>query len=176
MDFYLGEIRLLPYPKGAPTADGWLPCDGRLLNISQNQALFSLLGNRFGGTPGQTFALPDLRGRTPVCAAGATGDYVLGAKGGSETVTLTMAQMPAHSHNFNAAAVTGTQASFAGSLLANSDSAPFVYGPMAPANTQPMAPDNITTAGANQAHNNMQPYLALVYCIATKGIYPPRPE
>lgn len=175
MDCYLGEIRLLPYPKGAPTGDGWLPCDGRLLNVQQNQALFSLLGNRFGGTYPQTFALPDLRGRTPVCAT-PTSDYPLGSKGGVETVTLTMAQMPAHSHNFNAAAVTGTQASFTGSLFTNSDSAPFVYGPMPAANTQPMAPDNVTSTGSSQAHNNMQSYLALVCCIATKGLYPPRPN
>jgi microcystin-dependent protein len=174
MDCYLGEIRLLPYPKGAPTADGWVPCDGRLLNVQQNQALYSLLGNRFGGTAPQTFALPDLRGRAPLDAT-YTADYPLGTSGGVETVTLVAAQTPAHTHNFNVVAQTGTVAAFAGSLYANSNSPPFVYGPMPPANVQPLASDSVTMSGASQAHNNMQPFLALVFCIATKGIYPPQP-
>lgn len=174
MDCYLGEIRLLPYVKGAPTADGWVPCDGRLLSIQQNQALYSLLGNRFGGTYPQTFALPDLRGRTPLDAT-VSADYPVGASGGAETVALAPAQTPAHTHNFNAVAQTGTTPSFAGSLYASSNSPPFVYGPMPPANVQPLASDSVTVSGAGEAHNNMQPFLALVLCIATKGNYPPQP-
>jgi microcystin-dependent protein len=158
--------------KGAPTVDGWLPCDGRLLSIQQNQALFSLLGNRFGGTYPQTFAIPDLRGRTPLDAAA---DHALGTFGGVENVTLTPAQMPAHTHSFNVVSQTGTISGFPGNLYASAPAGSELYGSITPATTQSMAADNVTVSGANQAHNNMQPFLALVFCIATKGNYPPQP-
>ncbi|BAE50264.1 phage tail protein [Paramagnetospirillum magneticum] len=173
---FLGEIRLFPL-NWAPT--GWLPCDGRSMQVSANAALFSLLGNQFGGDAKTTFFLPDLRGRTimgqgknPVTGV----SYVTGAYGGTESVTLTTAQLPSHQHqvvgdqtvgatnpaddNYLAVPIyNGTQKS-----LYNSGTKPV-----------PLNPASVSTVGGGAAHTNTQPYLALGYCICTSGYYPPRP-
>lgn len=168
MDPFIGTIMPVAFdfaPKG------WALCDGQLLSISQNQALFSLLGTRFGGNGIQTFALPDLRGRTPRGASGGNP----GAMRGQETVTLTTAQLPAHSHAINATQSPGAGRGAtdpAGKLLAT----PTVPGGMT-IYGQPVAPvalstDNLTPAGGGQAHGNMQPSLAVNFIIALVGIFP----
>jgi microcystin-dependent protein len=158
MDPFLGEIILVPFdfaPKG------WARCDGALLPINQNQALFSLLGTQFGGNGVSTFALPDLRGRVPMAAGGGV---LVGETGGSASVVLTASQMPPHthfapgggaqttSHPANAAAAVGGAYTTAPTTLLGS----------------PVA------AGANQPHPNMQPFLVLTFVIALQGIFPSR--
>ncbi|WP_322907880.1 phage tail protein [Paenibacillus campi] len=165
-DYFLGEIRLFPYgviPKG------WLACNGQLLDIRSNAALFSLLVTTYGGDGRNNFALPDLRGRVPIhLSTTITG----GAKGGQANHVLTVNEMPAHSHTLNVSQDSASE-SFAGSnVLAKTDGI-HSYASTAP-NAQ-MASTAIGTAGANVAHNNMQPYLTLNFCISTTGIYPQRP-
>lgn len=174
VEAYLGEIRLFAYAR-APT--GWLPCDGRLLQISQYQALYSLLFIQYGGDGRTTFALPDLRGQAPVCVSPAS--PVIGSSGGSETVTLQIAQTPPHTHNFNVVKETGTLTAPVGNYFASAGSpasgqpAPNAYGPLG---TSPLAlaPDSIASAGGSQPHDNMQPYVVLNFCICVQGIYPQR--
>jgi microcystin-dependent protein len=174
MDSYLGEIKLwaLTYaPKG------WAFCNGALLNITSNQALFSLLNTYYGGDGKTTFALPDLRGRVPI---GATPAAKVGTQAGSETVTLTAAQVPPHSHSVNIYPNAGDQAGGLNHHIAAAVTsvAPVtnvnLYAP-ASANTVALDPATVGTSGGSGAHNNMQPYLALNYFICTSGIYPPRP-
>ncbi|MDE3240579.1 MAG: phage tail protein [Paracoccaceae bacterium] len=168
MDPFIGTI--MPVAFGfAPR--GWALCDGQLMSISQNQALFSLLGTRFGGNGIQTFALPDLRGRTPRGFSQGS----LGVMNGQEAVTLTTAQLPGHSHLINATQSPGGgrgPADPAGKLLATATQPGglTLYG-------QPVAPvalsaDNLTPAGGGQAHANMQPSTVVNFIIALVGIYP----
>ncbi len=175
MDYFLGEIRLFPYSR---IPRGWLECNGALLQVTGNQALFSLLTNHFGGDGKTNFALPDLRGRVPV---GVTQPQLLGKTSGAEAVALTIAQTPAHTHQVNVYDGVANMKSPTGSLPASSTKtggptqppAPNLYGSFV-ANGQTMDPAVIGGVGG-QAHENLQPSLALVYCISSSGIYPQRP-
>jgi microcystin-dependent protein len=170
-DPFLGEIRLLPYDF-APL--GWALCDGSVLSIAQNTALFSLLGTTYGGDGRTTFALPDLRGRVAVSSGQGPGlsDHLLGQVGGDETVTLATDELPAHSHAVAAHRTRGSHASPNGRVPGHSSSGT-VYAD-ASDGTQ-MSAHTIAATGGGQPHDNLQPYLALNYCIATEGIYPSRP-
>lgn len=161
-DPFLGEIRLVGF-NFAPR--GWADCNGQILPINQNTALFSLLGTMYGGNGITTFALPNLQGRVAVHEGAG---HTQGEQAGSEAVTLTVAQMPAHSHAFRA--VAGDQDSDVATnhLLSTGN---FYANP--PSNTA-MAAESISAAGGSQPHDNMQPYLVLRYIIALQGIFPSR--
>jgi microcystin-dependent protein len=168
-DPFVAEIRIVGC-NFAPK--GWAFCNGQLLPLSQNTALFSLLGTTYGGNGQTNFALPDLQGRSPMQSGQGPGLSLrdLGESGGSETVTLTQSQIPNHSHGLHgvsAAATTGTPGATV--ALAKPASA-LVY--RAATNTVPMAA--MAPAGAGQPHNNRQPYLVLNFIIALQGVYPPR--
>lgn len=161
---YVGMLLLVPY-NFAPV--GWQFCAGQLLPISQNEALFSLIGTTFGGDGQNTFGLPDLRGRTPVHAGSG---YTLGQSGGVESVTLTTAQLPSHSHLINASSNAQSSSAPANNVLG---SGPLTYV----TNGQPndvMAPASIASNGGNQPHNNLQPFLTLNWIICMNGIFPSR--
>jgi microcystin-dependent protein len=170
MNPYLGEIRIFAF-NFAPK--GWAMCNGQLLSIQSNTALFSLIGTYYGGNGTTTFALPNLQSRIPIHQGQGQGlsPYNIGQTGGTETVTLTLQQMPQHNHNmnvFNGPAATNRSGN---AYLADSSSGN-VYttgNPNATLNTAA-----ITFSGNSQPHNNIQPYLVLTFCIATGGIYPPR--
>jgi len=158
---YLGEIRLLPYLRIPP---GWMPCEGQVLQILGNQALFSVIGNAYGGDGRTTFALPNLRGRVPIHAGTAV---TPGTTGGEASHTLLVNELPPHTHLASASSDPGTTADPANAAWAQA------YSPYTEAMLlTPMNPGAIGPAGGGQAHENMQPYLALVYCMATTGSYP----
>lgn len=164
---YVGEIRMFA---GNFAPAGWSFCEGQLLPISENETLFQLIGTTYGGDGESTFALPDLRGRLPVHQGNAIdASYVIGETGGAEMVTLTVNQIPSHTHQMLATASTGTQASGAGAIPA-SGSGVSIYRP-APAN-QAMAADAIQPVGGSQPHENMHPYLCVSYIISLFGIFP----
>lgn len=160
---------------------GWQKCYGQIISIAQNTALFSLLGTTYGGNGQTTFALPDLRGRTAIGDGQGPGlsSYVIGQVGGVENVTLISTQMPQHTHLFLANTAAGTTGVPTGGYLSASPKTG--SGPNAAtlntyattANTQ-LNPGSIGIAGGSQAHENMQPYLTLTYCIAMEGIFPSR--
>lgn len=203
---FIGEIMLFA---GNFTPLDWVDCDGRLLSIAQNQALFSLLGTTYGGDGRTTFAVPDLRGAVPIGMGQAPGrqPYNLGAKGGTETVTLNATQVPPHTHPATLKAGT-VQAPLTGnitmqvsangvdgapgnsSLLGNSDIFTSTISNVVALNNKSISQDlkvdinpalnaSVVTVAANtgggQPVPNMQPYLAIRYCIATQGLYPQRP-
>ncbi|AUS07266.1 phage tail protein [Tamlana carrageenivorans] len=153
---------------------GWAFCDGQLLAISQNQALFSLLGTTYGGDGRTTFALPDLRGRVPMHAGNGPGltPRTQGAKSGSETNTLSVSQMPSHSHPVNAVAEDGDQSVPTGNVPAGTKVLDKEYANATP-NTV-MGSAMIGNQGGGQPVNNMQPYTAIRFIIALSGIYPSR--
>jgi microcystin-dependent protein len=171
---FLSEIKIMSF-NFAPK--GWAQCNGQLLPINQNQALFSLLGTTYGGNGQTTFALPDLRGRAPYHMGQG---HVLGERGGEENHTLTKSEMPAHNHSLNPNVAAGTlvfpakttapvQANVWGTTTQN----PYAgQGTGVPNGA--MNPLNISNTGGSQAHNNMQPYLTLTFCIALIGIFPSR--
>lgn len=163
-DPYLGEIRMFG---GNFAPIGWATCDGQLLSIAENSALFSLIGTTYGGDGVNTFALPDLRGRV---AAHFGGALALGQVGGSESVTLTVAQIPSHSHTAEAASA-GTVRSPAGQVWA-ADRGQNVAPYAAAADGHAMAATAIGPQGGGQPHDNMQPFLAVSFIIALLGIYP----
>lgn len=168
---FLGEIRMVGF-NFAPV--GWAMCNGQLLSIAQNTALFSLLGTTYGGNGTTTFALPNLQSRVPVHQGEGAGlsPYFIGQFGGVETVTLLTNQMPEHSHLVNASANKGNKASPIGNYPA-SDAA----GITAEYNGSPTGEMNagmIAIAGGNQPHTNVQPYLTLNFIIALQGIFPSR--
>ncbi len=183
-DQFIGEIRSFGF-NFAP--QGWAQCAGQLLSISQNTALFSLLGTTYGGNGTTTFGLPDLRGRNAVGAGQGPGipQVLLGEQLGTETTTLTTQQIPAHSH-------TAEVAANGGATLATAPTAStswfseyqdlnnkgflnmFAPNPPAPAKPVTMAGASIGVAGSGQPHENRQPFLAIGYCIAMQGIFPPR--
>jgi microcystin-dependent protein len=160
-DPFLGEIRIMSI-NFAPK--NWTMCNGQFLPINQNQALFSLLGTTFGGNGQTTFALPDLRGRVPIHAGAGFG---IGQAGGEQAHTLTSSEMPMHIHFLNASSSNADVVSPVDNVLAQSSQ---LYGPA----TQLTALDPSTNgnAGGSQAHQNMQPYLTLTFCIALIGIFP----
>lgn len=162
---FLGEIR--PFGFNFPPK-GWASCDGQLLPIAQNQALFSLLGTMYGGDGRVTFGLPDLRGR----AGMHTGQgHVQGERGGEEAVALTVAQIPAHSHTANCSNAPGTETGPAGQFWAQDANGNVVFNSTGGA---AMAAAAIGVAGGSGPHPNMQPYLVVNYCIALQGIFPSR--
>jgi microcystin-dependent protein len=158
----------------APT--GWAACNGQLLPISQNTALFSLLGTFYGGDGKSTFALPNLQGSSPIGQGQGAGlsDYSLGQQGGAQTVTLLPTEMPSHTHtlrgNFNTADVNDPAANRS---LARSGTG-FLYQSETSANLTAMSPQALSMAGGSLPHNNMQPYLTVMFIIAMQGVFPPR--
>jgi microcystin-dependent protein len=175
---YIGEIRVFGFnfnPRG------WQFCRGQLLAISSNTALFSILGTTYGGNGTTNFALPNFQSRVPVEQGSGAGlsQYVLGQQSGTESVTLLLTQMAQHNHTFNVTSTIGTQQSSNNAQLARGSKGSFsnptvarVYSTAAP--TQAMDARGLAPVGGNQPHNNIMPYLALNFCIATQGIFPPR--
>ena len=169
---YLGEIRLLSFTF-APV--GWANCDGSLLSIAANTALFSLLGTTFGGDGVQTFALPDLRGRVPVHQGQGQGLSLraLGDKDGYESVALTASQLPAHVHSFTATSASANAAVPGGSVELGALSGDVMYtGDITGSASVSPAAAMISTVGASVPHDNTMPTLTVRFCIATDGIYP----
>ena len=169
-DPFVAEIRIFPF-NFAPK--GWAFCDGQIMPISQNTALFSLLGTTYGGDGKSTFALPNLQGRAPMHPGQGPGLSLhdLGEEGGSDTVTLLATEMPAHSHTVNASNSDSIDQSPENELLAGG----VAVTPYGPAGTGvSMAPQSISVAGGGQPHNNLMLYLTLNFCIALQGIFPPR--
>ena len=174
-DTYVGEIRSVAF-SFAPV--GWALCNGQLMNISQNTALFSLLGTTYGGDGRTTFALPDLQNRTPIQQGQGPGlsQYNLGEVGGVSTVTLFQTEIPGHSHAVACDTAGGTQQGAASGVWAASGAGratPPYYSTDATHTTQ-MAPAAISGAGQGVPHNNRSPYLGVNFIIAVAGIYPPR--
>ena len=166
MDPFIGEIRPVPY-NFAP--QGWALCQGQIMSISQNTALFSLLGTAFGGNGVTTFGLPDLRGRAPLGAGPAYETFDLGQQGGEETIPLTGANVPAHPHNVSVSITKADSLSPVGNEPASSDNP--VYDPGA---KDLFNANAVAIAGQGQPHNNIQPYTAINYIIALEGIFPSR--
>ena len=171
----MGQIMPLSFASPQNIPKGWRLCDGSLLSVAQNQALFSLLGTRYGGDGITTFGIPDLRGRAIL---GGTGEGV-GPKAGSETVSLTEAQIPSHSHTLAASTTAGAGRAGPGTgklFAVNTAGSPVttIFG-VAGSGEVPLADDtNVSVAGSGQPHTNMQPYLAINYVIAVSGVYPSR--
>jgi microcystin-dependent protein len=172
-DPFVAEIRIFPF-NFAP--NGWAFCDGQLMPISQNTALFSLLGTTYGGDGRSTFQLPNLQGRAPMHPGQGPGLSLhdLGQEGGSETVTLLESEIPAHSHAANALVnpalvnAPGPTVGLARSRNTSAYTATIT-------NVTPLAGQALAPAGADQPHNNMMPFLTLSFCIALTGVFPPRP-
>jgi microcystin-dependent protein len=177
---FVGQIALFPYtfaPKG------WAFCAGQLLPISQNTALFSLLGTMYGGDGKSNFALPDLQGRVPIGVGQGPGlsSYIQGEEAGTETVSLLSTEIPSHNHSLVATTDVGTTATGAGNQLAAAQAGSAhtgltkgnIYSTAAPNDN--LAPGSaISIAGSSLPHNNLQPYLVLQYCVALQGIFPAR--
>jgi microcystin-dependent protein len=172
-DPFVAEIRIFPFtfaPKG------WAFCNGQLLPLSQNTALFSLLGTFYGGDGKSTFALPNLQGSVPVAQGQGQGlsEYFLGQQGGSQTETVIQAEMPLHTHTMQASGDPGDNnvpaptVSFAG----GAGVAPYVNDNQG--NNQPLAPNALPPAGGDQPHNNMMSFLTYNFNIAMQGVFPPR--
>jgi len=172
-DPFVAEIRILP-TNFAPR--GWAFCNGQILPISQNTALFSLLGTTYGGNGQSNFALPNLQGAAPLGWGQGPGltNRQLGETGGAETVTLIQTELPQHTHQASATAGSGTSNDPAGKLWARAAvlrQSTNLYGT---AGGAAMSANALASAGGNQPHNNLPPYLALNFCIALQGVYPPR--
>lgn len=169
---FLAEIKMVGF-NFAPR--GWAFLDGQLLPINQNQSLFSLLGTTFGGDGRTSFALPDLRGRTPLHTGEYAGEsYDLGERGGEETVTLTPAQMPQHKHAAEASMNTAAEMTAQAHILAGSPPNTASFQSYNHAEQTTLRGDAIANAGGSQAHQNMQPFLAVNFCIALQGLFPSR--
>lgn len=163
---FITEIRIFGFdfpPKG------WAFCDGQFMPINQNQALFALLGTNYGGDGRVNFQLPDLRGRTPIHRG--TSYATVGIRGGEEAHTLTVGELPTHTHFLSAQNVTATTPAPGGALLASSSSAVgSVYG--SATQLVAMGPLMVGGTGGSQPHENMQPFLSLNFCIALQGLFP----
>lgn len=158
---FLSEIRIMSF-NFAPK--GWALCNGQLLPINQNQALFSLLGTTYGGDGRVNFALPDLRARTPIHFGEG---HTLGERAGEASHTVTLSELPTHTHALMAQPATGTQLPPANAFLAQASN---VY--RTADNLTALLPATVTSVGGSQAHLNLQPFLALTFCIALQGIFP----
>ncbi|NCT67993.1 MAG: phage tail protein [Rhodanobacteraceae bacterium] len=165
---FIGEIAIVGF-NFAPK--GWATCDGQLIPIQQNTALYSLLGVRFGGNGTSNFALPDLRGRAPMGFGNGAGltPRAVGESGGSETVTLLSAEVPPHTHSLRAGNAKADRANASGAMLAASADDSFGTGALVT-----LAPTSVSVAGGSQPHNNMQPFLVLNFVIALQGVFPVR--
>ncbi len=161
---FLSEIRIMSFvfaPKG------WALCNGQLLPINQNQALFSLLGTTFGGDGRVNFALPDLRGRTPIHVGSA---HTLGERGGEQAHTLSIAEIPTHAHVLQASSANGTTAVPGATTVLAASANYEAY--RAPTSLVATSAASVTNVGWSQAHLNMQPFLTISFCIALQGIFP----
>ncbi|MEA2166129.1 MAG: hypothetical protein QOK37_4256 [Thermoanaerobaculia bacterium] len=172
MDPFVAEIRIFPF-NFAPK--GWAFCDGQILPLSQNTALFSLLGTTYGGDGKSNFALPNMQGNAPMHPGQGPGLSLhdLGETGGSETVSLLESEIPSHSHSLMASTSTSTKSTPAGNSLTRIGTGGTPYKAAGSAQVT-MADNSLAPAGGDQPHNNMQPYLTLSFCIALQGVYPPR--
>ncbi len=172
MDPFVAEIRIFPF-NFAPK--GWAFCDGQILPLSQNTALFSLLGTTYGGDGKSNFALPDMQGNVPMHPGQGPGLSLhdLGETGGSDTVTLLESEIPSHSHTMMSFPAPGNRTAPGGNSMARVAG---LVGPYItpPTTTTNMADQAVVPAGGDQPHNNLQPYLTLNFCIALQGVYPPR--
>jgi len=176
---YLGEMRLFA---GNFAPRGWAFCNGQSLSISQNDALFALIGTIYGGDGQNTFNVPDLRGRVPLNQGQGPGlsTYTIGQVAGVETVTLSTAQMPAHSHALNATTATGSVTTPGSSVMlatpveAGVKTSLYVVPGTSAVNQAPMAPQSIGPVGGGQPHENMMPFQSINYIIALEGIFPSR--
>ncbi|HXL99149.1 MAG TPA: tail fiber protein [Rhizomicrobium sp.] len=180
MDPFVAEIRIFPF-NFAPK--GWAFCNGQLLPLSQNTALFSLLGTMYGGDGKSNFALPNMQGSVPIFFGQGPGLslYAEGQEGGSDTVTVLDSEMPSHSHSLNATTVLGTTSDPNGNYLCEpgwndgqGNSGGLQYYTVTAPNVS-MGGNGVSPTGSNFPHNNLMPYLTLNFCIALQGVYPARP-
>ena len=160
---FMSEIKIVSF-NFAP--QGWAMCNGQLLPINQNQALFSLLGTTFGGNGQTNFGLPNLQGRAPMHMGNG---HTLGETAGQQAVTLNIQQLPTHTHNLNALDANGTLGGPTGNLLAQ-----FNNGYTSPSQLTTLTPGTVPNVGGSQPHLNMQPFLTLIFCIALQGAFPSR--
>ncbi|MEA2870128.1 MAG: hypothetical protein QOH67_104 [Hyphomicrobiales bacterium] len=172
-DPFVAEIRIFGF-QFAPK--GWAFCDGQLLPLSQNTALFSLLGTTYGGDGKSTFALPNMQGNAPMHPGQGPGLSLhdLGETGGSQTVTLLESEIPTHSHTLMASNEDGTQGSLTANITIANSVGGKLYQTITNANVVPMNFGALGPAGGSLPHNNMQPFLTLNFCIALQGVFPPR--
>ena len=170
---FLAEIRIFA---GNFAPVGWATCDGQVLPINQNTALFSLLGTTYGGNGTSTFALPNLQGAAPLDAGHGSGlsARALGQTGGVQTVTLVSTQMPAHTHTAQAFAGAGGKGPAGNTWADPTERGISAYAPSSASNVM-MNPLALPAAGGGQPHNNMMPYLCVTFIIALQGIFPARP-
>ena len=169
---YIGQISMVAF---SWPPRNWATCDGQLMSIAQNTALFSLIGTTYGGDGRTTFALPDLRGRVPIHQGQGPGltPRTMGEKSGSENVTLLMSEMPMHNHLAAANSTTAGSQSPANAFWAKeSEGVTLIYGATSDGST--MNPQAIGLAGGNQPHNNMQPFLVINFVICLYGVFPSR--
>jgi microcystin-dependent protein len=159
----MSEIRLMAF--NFPP-QGWAECNGQTLPINQNQALFSLLGTYYGGDGVRNFALPNLQGRIPI---GTQGNYAVGQVGGEATHTLSLGELPMHTHLAQGTSTAGDSVVPAANYLGGTEN---FYG--AATSLTPMVGGTVGNAGGSQPHDNMQPYITVAYCIALQGVYPTR--
>jgi len=171
-DVFVGQISLFGF-QFAPR--GYAQCNGQLLAIAQNSALFALLGTTYGGNGTNNFALPNLQGRVPINfgSSAQLGSVQLGQTGGVEAVTLSSTQLPAHNHPLAATTQVATRRVPTGRMLATDTSTNAEYY-AAPGQVTALSPNSIGVTGGNQAHENRQPFLTINYCIALQGIFPSR--
>jgi microcystin-dependent protein len=162
---FIGEIRMFG---GNFAPAGWAFCEGQLIPISENDALFTLIGTTYGGDGQETFALPDLRGRLPIHQGNG---FILAQTGGVESVTLTVQQIPVHNHAFLGTSSNANDANAVNNVVAQA-TAGFPYLNAAP--TVQMAPQSIGSTGGSQPHDNFQPYLCIDFIISLFGIFPPQ--
>jgi len=171
-DPYIGEIKMWA---GDFAPRGYLPCDGRLLSIQSNTALFSILGTTYGGDGRVTFALPNLGGRLPMHWGDGPGltPRVLGEMAGQDTVTLTAAEMPAHSHQVMASTDAANTTASSGNVMASTAAADPIYraSSASPVN---LAPTSVAVSGSSLPHENRMPYQSLTFIICVQGVFPPR--
>lgn len=168
-DPFIGEIRMFA---GSFAPAGWMFCDGALLPISENDALFTLLGTMYGGDGQETFGLPNLQSRVPIHKGqgpGLSTNYIQGESAGVESVSLTLQQIPIHTHALLASNTTGTSKDPVGNTPAVSEGDVYVGG----SSSNPLSAQAITPAGGSQPHDNLQPYLTISFIISLFGIFPP---